>query len=504
MEYDYIIKGGAVYAGGGNPVQYVDIAVLGDQISYIGPNEAKDIPAREVIDATGLVVAPGFIDPHTHSLGDLQSSGKNLNLNYLKQGVTTVFAGNDGAGSPNVAEVMRGLEQGGVGTNIALYIGHGAVRRAVMGDESRAPTPAELDTMKALVKSGMQEGALGLSSGLYYAPGSFADTDEIVELASVVAGYCGVYDSHIRDESSYTVGLLAAVTEAIEIGRRAGVPTHISHIKALGVDVHGMSNEVVALVDEARVAGLKVTADQYPWLASGTSIAASLVPRWVMAGGGDVMKSRLVDADLRLKIRAEMAENLRRRGGAGSLLLVGENTEWRGKTLAQMAARWGDDAIDAAIRIIMAGDTSVASFNMNKDDVAYFMQQPWVMTGSDGSSGHPRKYGTYPQKYQQYVVKDRVLSLAEFVHKSSGLVADTFGMARRGYLREGYVADIVVFDPHAYRSNASYTEPDRLSSGVQYLFVGGQPAIWAGQETAVIAGRIIRNEANCAVGRSGR
>jgi len=501
-QYDYVITGGMVHDGSGAPGRALDIAVLDGKIAYVGVAGARELSAVRRIDATGLVVAPGFIDPHTHSLDDLKSTERRQNANYLAQGVTTVFAGNDGAGEPDIAATFAALEQAGIGTNVALYVGHGAVRRQVMGAVDRAPKDAELAAMKDLVRQAMEQGALGLSAGLYYPPGNFAVTDEVASLAAVTAPYCGVYDSHIRDESTYTIGLVAAVEEAIEIGRKAGVPAHIAHIKALGVDVHGKSAEVIAAVEAARAEGLEVTADQYPWLASGTGIAASLVPRWAMDGGREAMLARLDDAADSVRIKAEMAENMRRRGGAASLLVVGGKEEWRGNTLDELAADWAMNPIDAAVRILREGDAGVASFNMAEIDVKAFMRQPWVMTGSDGSNGHPRKFGTFPQKYRRYVVEDPILTMEDFIHKSSGLVADTFGLEARGYLRTGYVADIVLLDPETYRSNATYEAPEQLATGVAYLFVDGKAVIDGGELMPVLAGQTLRHTANCDVPKS--
>ncbi|WP_262690190.1 N-acyl-D-amino-acid deacylase family protein [Kordiimonas aestuarii] len=496
-QYDYLIKGGVVYDGSGSAGEVRDIVVSGGVIAFWDEQNPGPIQASRIIDASGFVVAPGFIDPHTHSLDDLENSKTRQNLNYLTQGVTTVFTGNDGGGSPNVRQVKDGLAEDGVGTNVALYVGHGAVRRAVMGTDKRPPEPFEMQAMKDLVRQAMADGAFGLSSGLYYAPGSFATTDEVATLAEVTAGYCGVYDSHMRDESSYTIGLLDAVREAIEIGRRAGVPTHISHIKALGVDVHGKSLEVIGLVNAARAEGLDVTADQYPWLASGTSIAASLVPRWAMAGGRDAMKERLQDTRLKQRLAKEMAENLRRRGGPDSLLVVGGEASWQGKTLADLAGKWRLTPIDAAVRIVLAGDADVASFNMHEEDVINFMRQPWVMTGSDGSGGHPRKYATYPQKFQQYVIDAPVLSLSDFIRKGSGLVADSLGLKGRGYLKPGFSADIVIFDPETYRANATYRAPEKLSSGVEYLMINGELAIDKGHATGKLSGQVLTHTTDC-------
>ena len=271
-----------------------------------------------------------------------------------------------------------------------------------MGLENRAPTEAELDAMRDYVEADMQAGALGLSTGLFYRPGSYAETEEVIELAKIAAQYDGVYDTHLRDESSYTIGLLGAVEEAIEIGEKADIPVHIAHIKALGRDVWGQSGDIIGLVSAAHERGVAVTADQYPWRASGTSLSSSLLPRWVQADSDDAMFERLDNTDLRDGIREEMEGNLWRRGGRDSLLITGES-EWKGMTLGEIAEQMDMEPVDAAVEVIRGGDPSVGSFNMNPDDISAMAIQPWVMTGSDGSGGHPRKYASYPKAYQDFV-----------------------------------------------------------------------------------------------------
>ena len=281
---DLLIRGGTIYTGSDAPF-VGDVTVTGDRIRSVSPHAA--VSAERVIDAAGMIVAPGFIDPHTHVGDDLASADAAVRLipNFLMQGVTTAFIGNDGGGDPDVGRVLASAAAKPVGINYAAYVGFGAIREKVVGQADRAPDPAELAGMRALVADAMCEGALGLSTGLFYAPQSFARTDEVVSLAREAGLRGGVYDSHIRDESSYTIGLAAAVGEAIEIGRRAALPVNISHIKALGVDVHGQAPAIIARIEAAQRAGQKVTADQYPWSASGTSLAAALIPLWAQDGG---------------------------------------------------------------------------------------------------------------------------------------------------------------------------------------------------------------------------
>lgn len=437
-----------------------------------------------------MIVAPGFIDPHTHVGGQLISPDARERLvpAFLVQGVTTAVIGNDGGGDPDVARVLAGAAQRPVGINHAAFVGFGAVRSAVIGEVDRAPTSAELDRMKSLVASAMCSGALGLSSGLFYAPQSFARTDEVVALAREAGLRGGIYDSHIRDESSYSIGLAAAVDEAIAIGREARLPVNISHIKALGVDVHGQAPAIIARVEAARAAGQRVTADQYPWSASGTSLVAALVPRWAQDGGRAALLRRFDDPAVAARLRAEMIENLRRRGGAASLLIT--EGQHRGRRLSEVAGR--RDPVAAAIAVIKVADPAVASFNMAETDIAAFMARPWVMTGSDASTGHPRVFGSFARKYAEYVRRRRVLSLRDFIERSTALTADTFGIADRGRLRPGAVADIVLFDPARYAERATYERPTELAVGVRTVLVNGQVAVENGVLTGIAAGRGLR------------
>jgi N-acyl-D-aspartate/D-glutamate deacylase len=349
--------------------------------------------------------------------------------------------------------------------------------------------------MRSMVAKGMCEGALGFSSGLFYAPQSFAKTEEVIALAREAAKRGGVYDTHQRDESSYTIGVVDSTKEAIQIGRAAGMPVHFAHFKALGVDVHGKAPELIAAVEAARRQGFQVTADQYPWEASGSGLSSSLLPRWSVDGGRPAMLKRFADpADL-ARIKTEMRENLRRRGGANSLLLTDKGHAWTGKRLGEIAEIWKLDPVDAALRIISERKDadSVVSFNMAEKDIKLLMKRPWVVTSSDGSHGHPRMYATYPQKYAKYVLKERTITLAEFINSSTGRTADIFKLRQRGHLRPGYYADIVVFDPKAYRPKADYLNPELLSEGVRTLLVNGAIAVTDGKATGAAAGRPIRH-----------
>jgi N-acyl-D-aspartate/D-glutamate deacylase len=499
---DVIIRGGTIYDGGEGEPFVGDVAIRGDRIVAIG--SPGRYTAARIIDATGMIVAPGFIDPHTHADSFLRSSDKAVRVNaaWLHQGVSTVMIGVDGNGTPDVAADSGKLAASGIGTNIVPFVGFGPVRQRVLGQDARAPSAAELDAMKALVAKGMCEGAVGLSTGLFYAPQSFASTDEVVAVAREAAIRGGLYDTHQRDESSYSIGLLGSVEEAIAIGKQAGMPVHFAHLKALGVDVHGQAAAVITAIDAARKAGIDVTADQYPWLASGSNLDASLLPRWAVDGGGAALLKRLDDPATLARIRGEMQDNLRRRGGASALLLIAEGFAWSGKTLEQVAAEWKLDSRDAALRIIRqsieaksrgqkGGGTAVASFNMAQADVDLLMQQPWMVTSSDGSDGHPRMFATFPEKYVRYVRERKVISLPTFIRQSTGRTADIYKLDQRGYLRPGYFADVVVLDPAGYAPRADYVRPRELSVGVKKLFVNGALAVDDSQATGIAAGRAL-------------
>jgi N-acyl-D-amino-acid deacylase len=408
--------------------------------------------------------------------------------------VTTTVTGNDGAGPIQIGATLSKWTQQGIGTNAAVYIGQGAVRREVMG-MSDAPASAEqIAKMKTLVAQGGAEGAMGMSTGLYYAPGGYAKTEEVIEMAKVAAASGGIYDSHLRDEDSYSIGLLGAVREAIQIARAAKIPVHISHIKALGPAVWGQSTQVIELIRQARAEGLEITADQYPYNASGSSVTASLIPRWAEVGGNTILLERIGDPSVRPRLEQEMEQNLARRGGADSILIIsGRDRTLVGKTLAAIAAEKKISPVQAALEIVKSGGAGVASFNMSESDIENFMKQDWVMTGSDGSEGHPRKYGTFPRKLRMYVNEKKIISLPYAIHSSTALTAEALHLPERGLLRETYFADVVVFDPAAVADRATYEHPDVLAAGMKYVIVNGKIAVEDGKYTGIFAGRALRH-----------
>ena len=494
---DVLIRAGLVVDGTGSRPSVADVGISGDRIVFVGDATRAGMTAASTVNAQGLVVVPGFIDPHAHVMGDLSSNdrARRVNAPYLMQGVTTTITGNDGGGPVDVGGILTRWVRDSIGTNAALYIGFGSLRERFLRMSSAPPSERQLDSMRALVRRAMQDGALGLSTGLYYAPQSYSTTEEVIALARETAPN-GVYDSHLRDESSYTIGLLGAVAEALRIGREAGVAVNISHIKALGVDVWGKSDSVIAMIRAARASGQRVTADQYPYPASGSSVGASLLPRWAEIGGDDSLRRRVADAPTRARLEADMTENLRRRGGADAILITEHSRgDIVGKTLAEIARVRNETPIQAAIEIVTTGDASIASFNMQEPDIVNFMKQDFVMTGSDGSDGHPRKYGTFPRKFHDYVFGKKVMSFEEAVRHSSAMAAQTFGLTGRGQIREGFFADVAVIDTARFAEQATYQEPERLATGVRYVWVNGVLAVEGGRLTGALGGRALRRGA---------
>jgi N-acyl-D-amino-acid deacylase len=493
-DVEVLIRGGTVYDGSGAAGTVMDVGLSGDRIVFVGDASAEGIRGTREVDATGLIVSPGFIDPHAHAQADLVGERwARENVNYLMQGVTTVVVGNDGGGPFDIADTRREMESEGIGTNAALLVGFGTVRREVMGMRDESPSDAELEAMLGLVDRAMRDGAVGVSTGLFYAPQSFSATDEVLAVARVAAAHDGIYDSHIRDESSYSVGLQAAVDEVIDVAEQTGIRANISHIKALGVDVWGESDAVVERIRAARARGLMITADQYPYEASGTSLNASLLPRWAQAGGEDALMSRFDNPEDRARLVVDMGENLRRRNGAAAMLITGAPDDAIvGRTLAEIAEGRQLDPVEAAIEIIRAGGASIGSFNMSQPDIETFMQADFVMTGSDGSGGHPRKYGTYPRKIREYVIDRPVLSMERMIHASSGQPAEAFGLDGRGRIEVGAFADVAVFDPETIRDLSTFVEPRKLATGMRYVWVNGRLAVDQGEPTHDLAGSVLR------------
>lgn len=489
---DLLIKGGTVFTGDVGPGVVADVAIRGDRIVLVG--DSGKVRASRVIDAAGMVVAPGFVDPHAHTDGDLFSDDpkRRASLSNLAQGVTTNVLGVDGAGAPDTAALFARAIKAGPGVNFATYVGFGSIRREVLGMQDRAPDATELERMQALVAKGMCGGAIGFSTGLFYAPQSYAKTEEVIALAREAAVRGGHYDSHQRDEGNGgagSIGITASVAELIRVAREAGLPGHFAHLKNSGVRSWGESAKVIALIDQARAAGVRVTADQYPYLGSGGSVTSILIPRWAQVGGREETLRRFADPAVAPRLKAEMADFLDARGGPRNLLVTQRKSPWVGKTLADLAREWSVEPIDAAVRVYREGDPGMAIFAIGEDDLRAYLVQPWVMTGSDASDSHPRKFGAFAATYDTYVVKEKRLSIAQFVHRSTMLPAETFRIVKRGQLRSGYFADVVVFDPKTYRPQSTYVRPELPAIGVQTVIVNGRVAFKAGAPTGVLAGR---------------
>jgi len=500
QHYDVLIRGGTVYDGSDTPGRTADVAIAGDRIAAVGTIPAA-ATATTLIDASGKIVAPGFIDPHSHAAPNIQTPKLAAALPMLHQGITTLMINPDGGGpadlGPQIAEIKTNIP----GVNVVPLIGHNAVRRAVMGDVDRLPTPAEQAKMEGLVTAAMQAGAYGLSDGPFYIPAKYSNTAEIVGLARAAAPFPhAIYTSHIRDEGNYNIGVVEAVEEVITVAREAKIPGVVTHIKVLGPQVWGKSADVIAHIEKARASGVEIWADQYPYTASGSSLMASLVPGWAQEGGAEALAKRLQDPAMRAKIRAGMVPNLARRAGPHALMIrrFAPDPSLEGKRLDEIGTMQGKDPLDVAIDMLIQGGAPTVSFNMSDDNVAAFMRQPWTMTSTDGglpefgkSSEHPRAYGAFPRKLRRYVLDNKVIDMQHAIHAGTGLTAQIFAIPDRGVLREGAFADVIVFDPKTVRDVATYEQPHAYSVGMDYVFVNGKAAIADGKPAPERFGRVL-------------
>lgn len=493
-EVDILIENGTVYDGVDSVSSMVSIAVKGDKIVYVDDPEKMDVSAKRIIDAKGMVVSPGFIDPHTHANVDLNNPERSHNKPFLFQGITTVVVGNDGNSDYPLPKYDQLYNNQGIGTNVAFLVGQGTIREKVMGKTDRSATEMEIAKMKELVQQEMDAGAIGMSTGLFYAPGSYSDTQEVIALAQTVARHKGIYDTHLRDEGSYSIGLVQAVQEAIEIGEKAGLPVHISHIKCLGSKVWKQSDSLIGIIEEAQKRGVEITANQYPYEASATGLKAAVVPRWAESGGNDSLLIRYGNPKLRAQILEETQENIALRGGPEKLLIVNaDHKDFEGKTLLEISEALEISPNESVFEILKKGYARVASFSMDSYDIQNFMRQSWVVTGSDGNTGHPRKYGTFPRKYNKYVKKG-VIGLAEFINGSTSKTAKILQIPKRGGITEGYYADIIIFDPKTFGDKADYQDPFQLPEGLRYSIINGKLSVENGQYTGKLNGRTIKKE----------
>lgn len=495
VKTDLLLKGGTIYDGSGEEPVVGDVAIAKGRIVGIGTFKTSSVDLT--IDCTGLVIAPGFIDLHNHSDSQVVDPLTRGNVNFLMQGCTTVITGNCGSGPVNAGEYHRKINAAGSGTNVAHLLPQGSLRDAVMGTANRAATPEELARMRELAEAAMKDGVWGMSTGLIYVPSSYADTAEIVSIAQVVADNGGFYASHIRGEG---VNLLASVGEALKIGREAGLPVHVSHFKASGRDAWGLIRQAVGQIEAARKQGQKVTADQYPYIASSTSLEATLIPPWARAGGQAELFKRLDDEATGKRIRDEMQRSIELADDGKRIVLAryAPKQAWVGKNLQEIATGENQTPLEVALTVTRGGGAAVVNFNMDEDDVRFAMRLPWVATASDGRAyvpnadrPHPRSYGTFSRKIGLYSVEENVLPLAQAIRSASGLPADIMGLPERGYLKAGYFADIAVFDPKTFRDEATFADPHRYSRGLRYVFVNGTPAVYLGQPTGALAGKAL-------------
>ncbi len=501
--YDVVIQNGTVYDGSGDLPYKADIGIKNGYISAIGMVYPD---ADIIIDAEGKYVSPGFIDIHTHC--SFRNKDKDIEeltrsaANYLYQGVTTVVGNNCGSGTTETAESIKYTEKHGAGPNMVHLIGHGSVRNAVMQDADREPTSSEMEEMKQIVRDAMEAGAFGMSTGLYYAPGCYAETEEVIELARIVKEYGGIYATHIRDEgSNNTGGLIKSIKEAIRIGEEVDIPVEISHIKGMGKNGWHKAEEVTRLIEEAQARGLKICADQYPYRAASTNLGAVVVPRWVQADGK--MIERLKDPEQIDRIKKEIAERIDRYNGAQSLQIASykKNPEYDGKNLREIADELDKDPVDTAVEMIINGNPSIVIFAMLQEEVEYFMQKPYIMTGSDGANivygrgiPHPRHYGAFTHKIRHYSIEKGILSMEEVIRKATSLPADMLGLLDRGLIKAGYAGDILVFDPEKIDGPATFSDPNRYGTGIEYMLINGRPVIVEGLYNNALEGKPLKHK----------
>ncbi len=494
---DLLLAGGSVLDGTGGDAEVADVAVAGDRIVFVGDADAGGITAADTVDVTGLVVAPGFIDMHSHAELDTDH-GRDARA-FLFQGITTVALGLDGGGSPEVEARMALWEEQGIGVNAFLFVGHNTVRAWVMGMDDRAPDAAELDTMRALVRQGMEEGAHGLSTGLFYLPGNYAETEEVIELNRVAAQYPGaIYDTHDRDlGAAYPpFGYLRSTAEGIRIGEEAGTKVIFSHFNAQGAHNYGRASEGAALIEAARARGVEVAGAHHSYTATQSNLRSYTIPGWAAAGGDTAMARRFDHPDTVQIIDAQTREMLAIRGGAERILFADQRPDLNGRTLQQLADEWGLDAPATARRILRDGNAAVMNLGLyDGENLRNLAQRDWMMTCTDGRDPgptrpitHPRAFGSFTKKIRDLVLDEQLITLAFAIRSMTGLAADFLEWDDRGYLREGYAADIAVLDLEAVEDMATYERPHQYSRGTVHVLVNGVFAVRDGEATMALAG----------------
>ena len=499
MRVDLLLINARVLDGTGNPWFYRDIGITGDRIRFVGDAGTTSLVARETLDLNGLLVTPGFWDAHSHA--DLESEQGRQSLPQLYQGITTVVLGVDGGGSNRITQIFDRYRKEQIAVNALRYVGHGAARRQIMGVADRAPEPGEMDRMKQYVAQGLGQGAIGLSTGLFYSPGYFADTEEVVELAKVAARYNGSYDTHDRDLGvAYKgIGYLNSIREAIEIGERAQIPVIFSHFNAQGIQNYGRAAEGAELVEEARARGVNVMAAQHVYTATHSSLRAYAIPRWAFVGGRDEMLKRFRDSAIHKRLYSEISEMIEMRGGAAKLLFTDSRPHLNGRTLADVTQRFNQTLPESVIRILSEGNAGVMNLDLyDMDNTEYLAQKEWMMTCTDGGTPafgegivHPRSYGAFPRKIRLFVHEKKLISLPFAVRGMTSLASSFYGIEDRGLIRPGSYADIAVWNEKTFRDKATYDDPHQYAEGVVHVLVNGQFALRDGKPTAVMAGRPI-------------
>jgi len=501
VKFDLVIKNGRIVDGSGNPWFYADLGIIAGKVAKIGWIDTSE--ATQWLDAKNLAVAPGFIDVHTHVEGGI--SRIPTADNFIRMGVTTIVTGNCGGSWLQIGDSLRALETRGLSVNLATLIGHNTVRRAVMKDEARQPSADELAKMQQLVEQAMRDGAVGLSTGLIYIPGTFAKTDEIITLAKTAAQYKGVYASHIRNEGNEVV---AAINEAIQIGERAGLPVEISHFKISSKKLWGQSQLTTSLIQQARERGLQVTVDQYAYPASSTGLETQL-PDWVLDGGRDAAMARLRDAKQRAQIKKEMLKKLRQAGRKNySHAFVASyrpDSTFNGKNIAAITQQVrnkknAEAQTEQIIEMYIAseGRVGMVYHTMSESDVEHIMQQPFCMIASDAGViemgrgvPHPRGYGDNARVLGKYVREKKLLRLEDAIRKMTSLPAQTFRFWDRGLIREGFAGDLVIFDAEKVIDRATFEAPHQYPEGIRFVLVNGQIVVKENQHTGARAGKIL-------------
>jgi len=502
--YDILVRNGTIIDGSGSAGVRADVGIVGSRIARVSRTPINPADAKRVIDATGLIVAPGFIDLHAHLEPLLQLASAE---SAVRQGVTLSLGGPDGGGPWPFGTYLDSADHAGLGMNVAYLAGHNTIRKQVMGTENRAPTAVELSRMKTMVAQAMREGAFGLSTGLRYVPGYYATIDEVVALSEEAAARGGIYTSHLREEG---VGLLDGVAEALEIGRRAKIPVVLTHHKAIGRQGWGKSVITLHMVDSARKAGTDVMIDQYPYTASFTGLDV-LVPPWALSGGQSELRKRLANPTLKDSITRGIIDLVLNDRGGGDLrrvqfAIVTWDRSLQGKTLHDWAIKRGmpstpESAVTLILEGVLNGGAGMVYHVIDEADVKRIMAHPQTMIASDGrltklgdGVPHPRNYGTFPRVLGHYVRDERVLTLPQAVQKMTGMPAARLGLLDRGCVRDGCVADLALFDAEKVRDMGTFTDPHHYPEGIPWVLVNGEPVIADGVLTAARPGRVLRHE----------